>query len=58
VPLSGILDGEEMNPYGEEGDLSMIDELNLTVARYRKELAAVGGDPPSSPGARRLSAGR
>jgi len=58
VPLSGSLDGEEMNPYGEEGDLSMIDELNLSVERYRKALAAArGGDvPPSSPGARRLSA--
>jgi hypothetical protein len=58
VPLSGSLDGEEMNPYGEEGDLSMIDELNFTVERFRKELAAVGaGPPPASPGARRLSAG-
>ena len=36
----------------------MIDELNLTVERYRKELAAVAGVPAASPGARRLSAGR
>jgi hypothetical protein len=57
VPLSGSLDGEELNPYGAEGDLSMIDELNRAVATFRRELAAA--DPPLvSPGARRLSAVR
>ena len=29
VPLSGRLGGEELNPDGEEGDLSMIDELTI-----------------------------
>jgi hypothetical protein len=59
VPLSGSLNGKELNPYGAEGDLSMIDELNFTVAKFRRELAASGpsSSPPVSPGARRLSAG-
>jgi hypothetical protein len=57
VTLSGSLDGEELNPYGAEGDLSMIDELNLAVAKFRRELAAASTSiPPVSPGARRLSA--
>jgi hypothetical protein len=58
VPLSGSLDGEELNPYGAEGDLSMIDELNFAVAKFRRELAAASPSSiaPVSPGARRLSA--
>lgn len=57
VTLSGSLDGKELNPYGTEGDLSMIDELNLAVAKFRRELAAASTSiPPVSPGARRLSA--
>jgi hypothetical protein len=58
VRLSGSLDGEELNPYGTEGDLSMIDELNFAVSKFRRELAAAGSSsiPPVSPGARRLSA--
>ena len=58
ISLSGPLNAEQLNPYGEEGDLSTIDELNRTVDRYRRELTreAVTAMPPVSPGARRLSA--
>ncbi|HEV8564064.1 MAG TPA: hypothetical protein VGR41_04065 [Actinomycetota bacterium] len=58
IPLSGSLDAERMNPEGEEGDLSAIDELNRAVDRFRREIThgPVIAIPPVSPGARRLSA--
>lgn len=58
VSLSGSLDAEALNPYGEEGDLSAIDELNRAVDRFRREIThePVIAIPSVSPGARRLSA--
>jgi hypothetical protein len=56
IRLSGLLNGEELNPYGEEGDLSAIDELNLAVAAYRRELLAMSAISVMSAEARRLSA--
>jgi hypothetical protein len=57
IPLSGTLDAEALNPYGEEGDLSAIDELNRAVDRFRRGIARdVIEIPPVSPGARRLRA--
>ncbi len=58
IRLSGSLDGEELNPYGEEGDLSAIDELNLTIERFRGHVERAALDEPqaSSPGSRRLNA--
>jgi hypothetical protein len=56
IPLSGTLDAESMNPYGEEGDLSAVDELNRAVDRFRRDSTTVLSIPPVSPGARRLRA--
>lgn len=56
IPLSGTLDAESMNPYGEEGDLSAIDELNRAVDRFRRDRTSMLSIPPVSPGARRLRA--
>jgi hypothetical protein len=57
IPLSGGLDAEALNPYGEEGDLSAIDELNRAVDRFRRGITRdVIEIPPVSPGARRLRA--
>jgi len=39
VPAPGSFDAEEMDPYGEEGDESIVDELNRLVWAVRR------GDP-------------
>jgi hypothetical protein len=56
IPLSGSLDAEHLNPYGEEGDISTIDELNRAVDRFRREISqdSVMTVSPVAPGARRL----
>lgn len=40
IVTAGALTGEEMNPIGEEGDLSAVDELNRLAERYRRGLPA------------------
>jgi hypothetical protein len=34
---AGSLEGEEMNPFPDEGDLSAVDELNGIAERFRRE---------------------
>lgn len=45
VLSAGTLTGEEMNPIGEEGDLSAVDELNRLAEGYRRGL----GTAPAAP---------
>lgn len=52
IVTAGALTGEEMNPIGEEGDLSAVDELNQLAERYRRGLpAAEPGAPAPTPAA-------
>jgi hypothetical protein len=46
VRAPGSLTAEEMNPYGDEGDLSAVDELNRIAERFRRGLPA---DVPIKP---------
>jgi hypothetical protein len=36
IALPGDLEGEQMNPIGDEGDLSAVDELNRLAKRVRR----------------------
>jgi hypothetical protein len=41
VPAPGTFAAEEMDPYGDEGDLSIVDELNRLVWRIRRGESAL-----------------
>jgi hypothetical protein len=45
VPAPGSLTGEDMNPIGDEGDLSVVEELNRLTERYRQGLPLVDAAP-------------
>ena len=47
IVTAGALTGEEMNPIGEEGDLSAVDELNRLAERYRSGLPASEASAPA-----------
>jgi hypothetical protein len=38
ITAPGSLTGEEMNPFGDEGDLSAVEELNRMTERFRRGL--------------------
>lgn len=43
----GSLTGEEMNPIGDEGDLSAVEELNRMVDAYRTGVPIPAGEAPA-----------
>jgi hypothetical protein len=54
LPTSGGLTGEELNPIGEEGDLSAIDQLNRIAEEYRGGVAAAAAAAPEARAPRRV----
>jgi hypothetical protein len=53
VPAPGSLTGEDMNPIGDEGDLSVVEELNRLTERYRQGIPVDAVAPAAAPELRR-----
>jgi hypothetical protein len=49
VPAPGSLTGEDMNPIGDEGDLSVVEELNRLTERYRQVIPPDAGTETPEP---------